>query len=133
MLELKHYDDVLTQLLSDVYRSLEQRGGFLARWRLAREAERLGTMRLDIRELTERIDNSTKFLSDSYSARLYRMVAARLGVPDYRKLVDDKLRIAADLHRFMMDRFHQGSAFILELMIVIILIIDLAYLFWPRS
>lgn len=133
LLELKHYDDVLTRLLSDVYGSLEKRSGFLARWRLAREAERLGTMRLDVRELTERIDNSTKFLSDSYSTRLYRMVSARLGVPDYRKLVDDKLRIAADLHRFMTDRFHQGSAFILELMIVIILIIDLVYLFWPRS
>lgn len=133
LLELRHYDDVLTRLLSDVYRSLEQRSGFLARWRLAREADRLGTMRLDVQELTERIDNSNKFLSDSYSARLYRMVAARLGVPDYRKLVDDKLQIAADLHRFMMDRFHQGSAFVLELMIVIILIIDLVYLFWPRG
>ena len=52
---------------------------------------------------------------------------------DYRRLVDDKLRIAADLYRFMMDRFHQGSAFVLELMIVIILIIDLVYLFWPRG
>lgn len=133
LLELRHYDEVLTSLLSDVYRSLEERSGFLARWRLAREADRLGTMRLDVQELTERIDNSNKFLSDSYSARLYRMVAARLGVPDYRKLVDDKLRIAADLHRFMMDRFHQGSAFVLELMIVIILIIDLVYLFWPRT
>ena len=133
LLELRHYDDVLTRLLSDVYRSLEERSGFLARWRLPRDADRLGTMRLDVQELTERIDNSNKFLNDSYSARLYRMVAARLGVPDYRKLVDDKLQIAADLHRFMMDRFHQGSAFVLELMIVIILIIDLVYLFWPRG
>jgi len=133
LLELKHYDEVLTNLLSEVYSSLEGRTGFLARWRFARAAERLGTMRLGVRKLTERIDNSKKFLSDSYSARLYRMVAARLGVPDYRRLVDDKLRIAADLYRFMMDRFHQGSAFVLELMIVIILIIDLVYLFWPRG
>lgn len=61
------------------------------------------------------------------------MIAGRLGVPEYRRLVDDKLRTAADLYRFMMDRFHQGSAFVLELMIVIILIIDLVYLFWPRA
>ena len=133
LLELKHYDEVLTKLLSDVYDLLETRTGFLARWRLARAAEKLGIMRLDVRELTEHIDNSKKFLSDSYSARLYRMTAARLGVPEYRKLVDDKLRTAADLYRFMMDRFHQGSAFLLELMIVIILIIDLVYLFWPRA
>ncbi len=133
LLELKHYDEVLTKLLADVYHSLETRTGFLARWRLARAAERLGMMRLDVRELTEHIDNSKKFLSDSYSARLYRMIAGRLGVPEYRRLVDDKLRTAADLYRFMMDRFHQGSAFVLELMIVIILIVDLVYLFWPRA
>jgi len=133
LLELKHYDEVLTRLLSDVYDSLEKRIGFLARWRLARAAERLGMMRLDVRELTERIDYSKKFLSDSYSARLYRMIAARLGAPEYRRLVDDKLRTASDLYRFMMDRFHQGSAFVLELMIVVILVIDLAYLFWPRG
>jgi hypothetical protein len=81
LVELRHYDDVLTRLFSDVYRSLEKTSGFLARWRLAREADRLGTMRLDVQELTERIDNSNKFLSDSYSARLYRMAAARPGVP----------------------------------------------------
>lgn len=133
LLELKYYDDVLTRVLSDFYRLLEKRGGFFARWHVAREAERLGTIRLDVRELTERIDNSNKFLSDSYSARLYRMVAVKLGVPDYRKLVDDKLLLAADLYRFVMDRFHQGSAFVLELMIVVILIIDLIYLFWPRA
>lgn len=52
LLELKHYDEVLTKLLSEVYNSLETRTGFLARWRLARAAERLGMMRLDVRELT---------------------------------------------------------------------------------
>lgn len=133
LLELKHYDEVLTKLLSDVYHSLETGTGFLTRWHLARAAERLGMMRLDVRDLTEHIDNSKKFLSDSYSARLYRMIAGRLGVPQYRRLVDDKLRTAADLYRFMMDRFHQGSAFVLELMIVVILIVDLVYLFWPRA
>lgn len=129
LLEFRHYDDVLTRLLADVYRSLENRAGFLARWRLAREAERLNTIRLDVRELAERVDNSIKFLSDMFSARLYRLAAAKVGVPDYRRLVDEKLRTAGELYQFMMDQFHQGRAFVLELMIVIILIIDLLFLF----
>jgi hypothetical protein len=129
LLEFRHYDAVLTRLLAGVYDSLERGTGFLARWRLAREAERLSTIRLDVRELAERVDNSIKFLSDMFAARLYRMAAAKIGVPDYRTLVDQKLQSAGDLYGFMMDRFYQSRAFVLELMIVIILIIDLAFLF----
>jgi hypothetical protein len=129
LLEFRHYDAVLTRLLADVYDSLERGTGFFARWRMAREAEHLNTIRLDVRELTERVDNSIKFLSDMFAARLYRMAAARIGVPDYKRLVEQKLESAGDLYGFMMDQYHQGRAFILELMVVIILIIELVYLF----
>jgi hypothetical protein len=129
LLEFRYYDEVLTDLLSQVYRLLERGVGPFARWRLANEADRLNTIRLDIRELTERVDNSIKFLSDMFSARLYRMAATRIGVPDYRTLVEQKLQSAGELYGFMMDRFYQGRAFVLELMVVIILIIELVYLF----
>ena len=129
LLEFRHYDAVLTALLSRVYRSLEKGTGVLGRWRLAREAEHLNTIRLDVRELTERVDNSIKFLSDTFAARLYRMAASRIGVPDYRNLVEQKLQSAGDLYASMMDRFYQGRAFILELMVVVILVIELVYFF----
>jgi hypothetical protein len=101
----------------------------LARLRLADEAEYVDAIRLDVRELTERVDNSIKFLSDMFEARLYRMAAAKIGVPDYRTLVDQKLQIAGELYGSMMDRYYHGRAFVLELMVVIILIIELAFLF----
>ena len=129
LLEFRHYDAVLTDLLAAVYRSLERGTGFFARWRLAREAEHLNTIRLDVRELTEHVDNSIKFLSDMFAARLYRMAAVKIGVPDYKHLVEQKIESAGDLYGFMMDQYHQGRAFILELMVVIILIIELVYLF----
>lgn len=132
LLEFRHYDHILTRLLADVYASLSRGTGFLARWRLANEAERLNTIRLDVRELTERVDNSIKFLSDMFAARVYRLAAARIGVPDYRDLVDEKLSTAGELYQFMMDRFHQGRAFILELMVVVILIIELVHLFFGK-
>jgi hypothetical protein len=129
LLEFRHYDEMLTGVLSDVYPAAGRKRSFLARWRLAREAERLNAIRLDVEELTERMDNSIKFLSDMFSARVYRLAAAKVGVPDYRKLVDEKLQTAATLYHSMIEQFHQGSAFVLELMIVIILIIDLIFLF----
>jgi hypothetical protein len=129
LLEFRHYDGVLTQLLAGVYRSLEKKRGLLAPWRLAREAQRINTIRLDVRELTERVDNSIKFLSDMFAARLYRMAAVKIGVPDYKTLVEEKLQAAGELYGFMMDRFYHGRAFVLELMVVIILVIELVFLF----
>jgi hypothetical protein len=129
LLEFRYYDGVLSQLLQGVYKSLEKRGGFFMRWRLASQAQDLNRIRLDIRELTERVDTSIKFLSDMFSARLYRLAAAKVGVEDYRRLVDGKLHTAGELYEFMMDQFHQSRAFVLEVMVVIILIIELVFLF----
>jgi hypothetical protein len=129
LLEFRHYDAVLSQLLQGVYRSLERKGGFLMHWHLAAEAQHLNKIRLDIRELTERVDTSIKFLSDMFSARLYRLAAVKVGVEDYRRLVDGKLHTAAELYEFMRDQFHQSRAFVLEAMVVIILLIELVYLF----
>lgn len=133
LLEFRHYDELLTKVLEGVYDRLEQRRGFLRRWRLIAEAERLNTIRLDVRELTERLDNSIKFLSDMFSARLYRLAAAKIGVPDYRRLVDDKLETAADLYHSMVDEFQHSRAFALELMVVIILVIELVWIFRGKA
>jgi hypothetical protein len=129
LLEFRHYDNQLTRVLDGVYRSMEKGTGFFSRWRLARQAERLNTIRLDVIELTERMDNAIKFLSDMFYARMYRLVAAKVGGPDYRNLVEQKLKTAGELYQFMMDQFHQARGFALELAVVIILLIDLFFLF----
>lgn len=129
LLEFRYYDSLLTRLLDGVYRSLERKSGLLATWRLSREAANLNTIRLDVMELTERVDNAVKFLSDMFYARLYGLIAAKVGVPDYRRLVDQKLRTAGELYRFMVDQFNQTRSFILELVVIIILVIDLLFLF----
>jgi hypothetical protein len=130
LLEFRHYDDLLTKQLEDVYDFLERGGrGLWSRWRTAREASKLHTVLLDVSELTERADNAIKFLSDMFSARLYKLAASKVGVPDYKDLVQQKLQTAEELYRFMVDEFNQSRAFVLELMVVIILIIELVYFF----
>lgn len=129
LLEYRHYDELLTRELAEVYGSLEGGRGFWRRWKLARRAEELNTIRLDVMELAERTDNAIKFLSDMFYARLYRLAAARVGVPDYRRLVDDKLRTAGELYQFMVNQFHQARGFVLEVMVVVILTIEIVFLF----
>jgi hypothetical protein len=130
LLEFRHYDELLTRELQSVYDFMDHGStGIWARWRTAKRATRLHTMLLDVDELTERADNAIKFLSDMFSARLYKVAASKIGVTDYKDLVNQKVHTAEELYRFMVDQFHQSRAFVLELMVVIILIIDLIWLF----
>jgi hypothetical protein len=133
LLEFRHYDELLTRELASVYDFMDKGSGIWARWRTAKRASRLHTVLLDVDELTERADNAIKFLSDMFSARLYKVAASKIGVTDYKDLVNQKVHTAEELYRFMVDQFHQSRAFVLELMVVIILIIDLIWLFKGRT
>jgi len=133
LLEFRHYDELLTTELENVYDFLDAGGtNVWSRWRTARAASKLHTVLLDVNELTERADNAIKFLSDMFSARLYKLAASKVGVPDYKDLVKEKLQTAEDLYKFMVEQFNQSRAFVLELMVVVILIIELIYFFKGR-
>jgi hypothetical protein len=129
LLEFRHYDELLTRELDGVYGSLDKGTGILARWRMARAATKLQTVLIEVNELTEHADNAIKFLSDMFSARLYKLAASKVGVPDYKDLVTQKVQTAEELYRFMVDQFNQSRAFLLELTVVIILVIELIWLF----
>ena len=129
LLEFRHYDELLTRELAGVYTSLKKRPGILRRWLMRRQASRLNTVTVEVTELVERADNAIKFVSDMFAARLYRLAAAKAGVPEYKNLVNEKLKTAENLYRFLIDEFNQSRGFVLELMVVIILVIELIYLF----
>jgi len=129
LLEFRHYDELLDRELASVYASLKRRGNFIARWRMGREASRLNSVTVEVTELVERADTAIKFVSDMFAARLYRLAANKVGVPEYKNLVNEKLKTAESLYRFLIDEFQQSRSFVLELMVVIILIIELFYLF----
>ena len=129
LLEFRHYDELLSRELESVYTSLERGTGFFRRWRMARSASALYTRLLEVMELTEHADNAIKFLSDMFAARFYKVAAGKVGVPDYKDLVAQKLKTAEDLYHDMLEQFNQSRAFILEATVVLILLIELFFLF----
>jgi hypothetical protein len=132
LLEFRHYDELLTEVLAGAYDSFGKDSRLFARWRLARTATNLNTVLLEVVELTERADNAIKFLSDMFAARLYRLASARVGVPDYRALVEQKLRTAEELYHYMLDQFNHSRTFLLEMTVVIILLVELYLAFRGR-
>lgn len=133
LLEFRYYDELLTRELAGVYAGVKRRGSIIRRWKMRSEALRLNGVTVEVTELVERADNAIKFVSDMFSARLYRLAAAKVGVPEYKDLVNEKLKTAENLYRFLIDEFHQSRGFVLEVMVVIILIIELAYVFKGRG
>jgi hypothetical protein len=130
LLEFRYYDGLMTRLLSEAYDVLEGGGNILlSRWTLPRRAQGLNAIRLDVMELTERVDNAIKFVSDIYYAQVYRVAAARMGVNDYRDLVDEKLGAMGRLYAFMVDQFNEARSFVLEVGIAILALLDVILLF----
>ncbi len=129
LLEFRHYDELLTHELAGVYAGLKRSAGLIRRWKMRSEAMRLNGVTVEVTELVERSDTAIKFVSDMFSARLYRLAAAKVGVLEYKNLVNEKLHTAEGLYRFLIDEFHQSRGFVLEVMVVIILVIELVYLF----
>jgi hypothetical protein len=133
LLEFRYYDNYMTQVLSEVYNTLDiKRNVLLSRWALPREASRLNAIRLDVMELTERIDNAIKFVSEAYYALAYRLAASRVGVSEYRDLVEKKLNTARELYQFMMDQFNEARLFVLELAITVLCLLDVLLLLRGR-
>jgi hypothetical protein len=128
LLEFRYYDELLTTLLSNVYNSLEGDDSFLSRWRLPRRAGRLNRLRLDIMDLAERTEYAVKFISDTYYARVYRLSSARIGVNDYKTLVDEKLKTAGELYEFMVKQFNERRMFALEVVVAVLVLLDVILL-----
>jgi hypothetical protein len=128
LLEFRYYDELLTTLLSNVYSSLEGRESFLSRWRLPRRAGRLNRLRLDIMDLAERTEYAVKFISDTYYARVYRLISSKIGVEDYKALVSEKLKTAGELYEFMVAQFNERRMFVLELVVAVLVALDVILL-----
>jgi len=124
LLEFRYYDEVLTTLLSNVYSSLEGQESFLSRWRLPRRAGRVNRLRLDIMDLAERTEYAVKFISDTYYARVYRLCSAKIGVDDYKALVNEKLKTAGELYEFMVAQFNERRMFVLEVVVAVLVLLD---------
>jgi hypothetical protein len=129
LLQFRHYDELLTRELERVYDFMERGKGLFYGWRMRSAASRLRTILLDVTELTERTNNALKFVGDMFFARVYRLCAIKIGVTDYQALVQEKLRTADELYDFMIEQFHQARGFLLEFIVVVILMIELFFLF----
>ena len=105
LLEYRHYAERLNVILRELHALTRQHMPFWKRawrrYRAVKEAERLNNMRLEIRDLSDRNDDSLRLLGDMFYNRAYRLISSRIGLDDYRRLVEEKLHTAGELYQFL--------------------------------
>jgi hypothetical protein len=131
LLEFRYYDQRLDSELTTIYAHLQQ-----SRWweswaggRYSRAARQGQALLIDVNELSDRSENALKFIGDIYAARLFALVADRLGLERWKANVRDKLQALDDINRFAVEEAAASRGQFLEATIVLILVLELVLVF----
>jgi hypothetical protein len=127
LLEFRYHDERLEAALGRIYAILQH-----PRWtdnligrRYLRATRELHSLFIDVNELTDRTENALKLVGDVYAARLFSIVAARLGLERWKRNVEEKLKTLDDIYRFAVEQARVSQGNILELVIIFILVFEL--------
>jgi hypothetical protein len=127
LLEFRYHDERLESALKRIYADLLH-----PRWsdrlvgrRHLRATRELHGLFIDVNELTDHLENALKLVGDVYAARLFTLVATRLGLDHWKRNVQDKLSTLNDIYRFAVEQTRVSQGNILELVIVLILVFEL--------
>ena len=131
LLEFRYYDDRLERELTGIYPQLQRTPRFsaIAGRGYVHAAHQLHALFIDVNEITDRTQNALKMIGDIYAARLFHLVAARLGLALWKASVEEKLKTLDDINRFAVDQVSIARGHFLELTIVLILIFELVLFF----
>jgi hypothetical protein len=131
LLEFRYYDALIDAQLAQLYPQLQAPSSFswLVSRRHTRAARQVHSLFIDVTELTDRAENTLKFVGDVYAARLFALAAARLGLNHWKANVRKKLETLDDIYRFSVEHSSMARGEFLELSIVLILVLELVLFF----
>ena len=129
LLELRTYDALLDHALDKAYDDLEKRPQLLSLRPFAKTINYLLEVKLDVSQVIERAKNSLKLIGDLYLARIYSAAATRFSLPTWEASVQEKLDTVQSLYMMLHDRTQDRLLLVLELLIVILFVVDIALLF----
>ena len=131
LLEYRYYDERLDDELASIYARL-QKPRWFDEWRASRytrAARQVHALFIEVNEVTDRTENALKFIGDIYAARLFWLVAERLGLATWKADLETKLKTLDDIYRFAVEQSAMSRGQFLELTIVLILVLELVLFF----
>lgn len=120
LLEMRHLDDQLDRALDEAYRVTQEppRLRDALRFRGAADLQRIAKLQMDAALLFEGVNNALKLLGDQYLARVYRLAAQRLHLPEWDAAILRKIETLDSIYEKMSDRQANRRMEILEWIII---------------
>ena len=128
LVELRTYDARLDAELDVIYAAdfpPRDRFGPFRRRGIEQRAAQLSYLLVDIRELADRASNALKITGDAYYARIYRAIAARLGLDVWQRQIESKLDAVGDVYRYLVDEAQVARSEFLELIVIVLIAIEI--------
>jgi hypothetical protein len=88
-------------------------------------AQELRYLMIDVRELADRTSNALKIIGDAYYARIYRGIAARLGLDDWQRQIESKLDSVGEIYRYLIDQAQIARGEFLEIIVIVLIAIEI--------
>ncbi len=133
VLELRHYDRVLTLQMQRMYDDLEA-GGRIGRFRRRRGygalLNRLMETYADVSEVTEGIENLIRITEDVYYARVYATALRVLRADSWRASVDRKIDVIRENYQMLSDEVNREHGHFLEWVIIVLIALEFAFAIW---
>jgi hypothetical protein len=131
LLEFRYYDELLEVELGRIYSLLQRRHWWdaLSGRGYIRAAHQLNALFIDVNEITDQTQNALKMVGDIYAAKLFHLMASRLGLDPWKASVEEKLKTLNDIYRFAVEQVGIARGHLLELTIIAILVLELVLFF----
>jgi hypothetical protein len=130
--ELEAYDRMLDEAVERAYRDLAPRR--ISRRRTSVVQRELREIRIDVARSSDELSNITKFFGDWHLARIYQGLSERFHLPDWHRIIDEKLRTLDNLYQLIRADMTNRWMLTLEVAVVILFVIELAnsLMHWVR-
>jgi len=128
-LELQYFDRVLDHQLNIFYEQKIKPLPFTAYLPFigvrSTTALDLGTLKVDISVITERLENSIKLTGEAYYSEIYSMLVKKLDLANWRESLQNKLEIIEDLQMVYQNQIDSIREDLLSVLIIILIFIEL--------
>jgi transcription termination factor NusB len=133
LLELRTYDSVLDNELDKAYDKMK-----VKRWKLpllspfSSAIQKLEETRLEVTEVTEKVENALKLVGDQYLASVYNTAVEALFLNEWKMGVKDKLEIIDDFYSTLYNKVQTERMLVLDILIVLLIVLEILIAFWPK-
>lgn len=129
LLEFRTYDAYLDRRLDGSFRALDRLWAAGGLFRSARAALReLAQVRVEVARLTDPLHGTGKAFGDRFTERLHARVQERMRIGAWEHAVAHKTEVLEDMFHLAQEETNHRRGILLEVMIVVLFILDLALL-----